>query len=486
MTITVSANKKGPVISKYIYGHFAEHLGRCIYEGIFVGKNSDIPNRNGMRIDVVEALKNIKIPVLRWPGGCFADEYHWKDGVGSNENRKKIVNTHWGGVTEDNSFGTHEYFELINQLNCDAYINGNVGSGTVQEMQEWVEYMTMEGVSPMADWRRQNGQDHAWKVKFFGVGNESWGCGGNMRPEFYADLYRQYQTYVRKYGQENIYKIACGPNIADYHWMETLMSQAAPFMDGISLHHYALTGAWENKGDATGFPENEWWSLIKSAQYMDELITKHTTIMDQYDPEKRVGLIVDEWGSWLAVESGTNPGFLYQQNTIRDAMVASVTLNIFHKHADRVHMANIAQTVNVLQAMLLTEGDQMVKTPTYHVFDLYKEHQDAQLIDSFGEKDLNTDYTISQKENQLTLSICNYDLIENKNMTFCLNGFTAHSISGKYIYGEKMDSHNSFEKPNEIMIQDFKNFELDGELLTIQLPPMSVATLKIKGQVNEL
>ena len=395
--IQVTLNREKGNISRYIYGQFAEHLGRCIYEGVWVGADSEIPNVNGIRQDVVEALKAIQVPVIRWPGGCFADEYHWKDGIGPTEERATIVNTHWGGVTENNHFGTHEFFELCRQVGAEAYINGNVGSGTVQEMQEWVEYMTMDGLSPMSKLRRENGQDEPWKVKFFGVGNESWGCGGNMRPEYYADLYRRYQTYVRQYTKEPLYKIACGPNIDDYNWMDVLMKHAAPFMDGISLHHYALASVWEDKRPALGFPEKEWFSLIDSALKMDELITRHTTIMDKYDPDKRVGLIVDEWGSWLAVEPGTNPGFLYQQNTIRDAMIASLTLNIFHKHADRVQMANIAQMVNVLQAMILTEGAEMIKTPTYHVFDLYKNHQDATLVDADGVISGTTSYTVSKK-----------------------------------------------------------------------------------------
>lgn len=477
MKITLT-KEKGPKISKYIYGHFAEHLGRCIYEGIYVGKDSSIPNVNGMRTDVVEALKNIKIPVLRWPGGCFADEYHWKDGIGPKENRKKIVNTNWGGVTENNHFGTHEYFELLRQLGCEAYINGNVGSGTVQEMQEWIEYMTMDGESPMANLRRENGHDDPWKVKFFGVGNESWGCGGNMRPDYYADVYRRYQTFVRQYGKDKIYKIACGPNIDDYNWMDRVMSIAAPFMDGISLHHYALTGAWEDKGPALGFEESQWWSLLKSAKKMDELITKHSTIMDKYDPEKRVGLIVDEWGSWLAVEPGTNPGFLYQQNTIRDAMVAALTLNIFHKHADRVHMANIAQTVNVLQAMILTEGDKMVKTPSYHVFDLYKVHQDADVVASYGDESDTLSYTVSKKDGMISISLCNYSLTDTQ--TLDVAGEFGDTIAeARYITADKMDEHNDFEHPENITIKDFDGAKLVDGQLSITIPPMSVATIRI-------
>lgn len=384
----VNPNVKKGHINPELQGHFSEHLGRCIYEGIFVGENSHIPNVKGMRTDVVEALKEIHVPVLRWPGGCFADEYHWQEGIGPKESRKKMINTHWGGVVEDNSFGTHEFMELCEQLGCKTYINGNVGSGTVQEMSEWVEYMTFKGVSPMAELRKANGHEEPWKVDYFGVGNENWGCGGNMRPEYYGDLYRRYQTYVRNYDSKNpIFKIACGANVDDYHWtdkvLETTFDHGWGFMNGMSLHYYTIpTGNWNKKGLALDFDEKDWYRTLKAALKMDELIKGHGAIMDQYDPEKKIGMIVDEWGTWYDVEPGTNPGFLYQQNTMRDALVAGINLNLFNKHCDRVKMANIAQMVNVLQAVILTEGEKMVKTPTWHAFYMYQNHQDGELVES--------------------------------------------------------------------------------------------------------
>ena len=475
----VGALNNGPQINKAIYGQFAEHLGRCIYEGVWVGLDSDIPHVNGIRKDVVKALRDLSIPVLRWPGGCFADEYHWMDGIGPIQNRKKIVNTHWGGVTENNHFGTHEFFELVEQLGTKSYVNGNVGSGSVREMSEWIEYMTMDGESPMSDLRRLNGRDKPWRVDYFGVGNESWGCGGHMLPEYYADLYRNYQTYVRQYGDDKIYKIACGPNIDDYHWMETLMKKAGNHMDGISLHHYALADKWLNKRPATGFPLNEWYSLIESAQKMDELITKHSAIMDEYDAEKRVGLIVDEWGTWLKVEEGSNPGFLYQQNTIRDAIVASVTLDIFHKHAERVHMANIAQMVNVLQSMILTDKEKMILTPTYHVFELYKRHQDAIRIDLHGSKHDFISHSASSKEGLITLSLTNYHHDEAISLDYL---FESHFevVEASYITGSTLDAHNTFENPNAIQKLNFTKYETKDNELKVTLPSKSICTFTIR------
>ncbi|GAA0136017.1 alpha-L-arabinofuranosidase AbfB [Paenibacillus sp. YSY-4.3] len=482
-------------INRNIYGHFSEHLGRCIYEGIWVGEDSPIPNTNGIRNDVVQALKQINIPVLRWPGGCFADEYHWKDGIGPREERKRMVNTHWGGVVENNHFGTHEFMMLCDMLGCEPYINGNVGSGTVQEMSEWVEYLTFGGVSPMSELRQANGRQEPWKVTYFGVGNENWGCGGNMRPEYYADLYRRYQTYVRNYDDNKIHRIACGPNVDDYNWTEVLMREASRFMDSLTLHYYTVPGAtWEDKGPATGFETSEWFTTLEKTLRMDELITKHSVIMDKYDPEKRVGLIVDEWGTWYNVEPGTNPGFLYQQNSIRDALVAGLTFNIFHKHNERVRMANIAQTVNVLQSVILTEGEKMLLTPTYHVFDMFKVHQDAERIDlevdggaySYDGREIPavTGSASINADGVVHISLCNTNHAEKAVVPVDVRGWGGQSfeVTGTVLAGDTIDAHNTFDAPNTVAPQAFHGFTVEGGVVTVELPPMSVAVLALTPQ----
>lgn len=492
-------NKKGK-INKEIYGHFSEHLGRCIYEGLYVGEDSPIPNTNGMRNDVVEALKEMKIPVLRWPGGCFADEYHWKDGIGSKEQRKKIINTHWGGVVENNSFGTKEFMELCRQLGCKSYVNGNLGSGTVQEMSEWVEYMTFNGISPMADLRKENGNEEAWELHYFGVGNESWGCGGNMTPEFYGNEYRRYQTYVRSYIPDNpIHKIACGANTDDYGWTEGVLKtcfnhapkQMHGFMDGLSFHYYTFPeGSWDQqKGSSTDFDENIWYMTLKKTLYMDTLIKGHGAIMDQYDPEKKIGLIVDEWGTWYDVEPGTNPGYLYQQNTMRDALVASLNLNIFNKHCDRVKMANIAQLVNVLQSVILTEGDKMVKTPTYYVFDMYKYHQDAQLLDSYiqsqeiGLEDMYMVPNLHESssmdvDGNIHITLANLSVSEDYVVETELYNTEIKDVSAEILHND-MRSKNTFQMPDTVKSESFHNIKVLDNTLLFTIPRCSVIHITV-------
>lgn len=478
-------------ISKHIYGQFAEHLGRCIYEGLWVGEDSPIPNTKGIRNDVIAALRQLQIPVLRWPGGCFADAYHWKDGVGPQESRKRMVNIHWGGVVENNHFGTHEFFELCELLGAEPYICGNVGSGTVQEMSEWMEYMTFDGDSPMANWRRENGRDQPWKLKYFGVGNENWGCGGNMRAEYYADEYRRYQNYVRSFGENELYKIAGGPNVDDYHWMEVLMREAGTMMDGVSLHNYTIPGSFENKKSATVFDEADWFETMEKSFFMDTLIARHTSIMDQYDPEKRVGLIVDEWGTWFLVEPGTNPGFLYQQNTLRDALVAGLHFHIFHKYCDRIHMANIAQMVNVLQAMILTEGEKMVLTPTYHVFEMFKVHQDAEALavsvesDSYEHdgKSLPQVSVSASKQagGNVHISLCNIDPSQDASVELTVRGMSSlGQATGRVLTASNMQAMNTFEQPDNVKPVEFHGWEITGDSLRVQLPAMSVVVLELK------
>ena len=496
----INENKKLGKINDDIYGHFAEHLGRCIYEGLYVGEDSDIPNVNGMRTDVVEALKDMKIPVLRWPGGCFADEYHWKDGIGPKESRKKMINTHWGGVLEDNSFGTHEFFELCEQLGCKTYVNGNLGSGTVSEMSDWVEYMTFDGVSPMADLRKKNGREKPWTVDYFGVGNENWGCGGNMTPEYYGNLYRRYQTYVRDYsGKNKTAKICCGSSGDDYNWTEKVLATTYDhtpkhmhgFMDGLSVHHYSIPGGWDNKGSATDFNEDDWFNTLSKACYVEEIIKKHGYIMDKYDPEKKIGMIIDEWGCWFDVEPGTNPGFLYQQNTMRDALVACMSLNIFNKNCDRVKMANIAQLINVLQSVILTEGANMLLTPTYYVFRMYKNHQNAQLLESFAETtnigndsyqipNLSESVSMDEMGNiHITLGNPSPDTANTIEVQF--TDKKVDKIAASILNGNIRD-HNTFEHPDTVKELLFTDYSVDENgNITLTLPPCSVIQMEIKA-----
>jgi alpha-N-arabinofuranosidase len=488
-TIVIHADRGESRISRYIYGHFAEHLGHCIYGGIWVGEESAIPNTRGIRDDVVEALRRIDIPVLRWPGGCFADEYHWQDGIGPRRARPTSINTHWGGVVETNHFGTHEFMDLCGQLGCESYICGNLGSGTVQEMGQWVEYLSTDGRSPMADLRRANGRDDPWPVRFWGVGNENWGCGGNMRAEFYADLYRRYATYCRDFGENHLYKIAGGANTDDYNWTEVLMREAGRLMDGLSLHYYTVPGTWEAKGSSVEFGEAEWFAALEKTLFLDELITRHSAIMDRHDPDGRVGLIVDEWGVWHDVLPGTNPGFLHQQNTLRDALVAGIALNTFNNHCDRVYMANIAQTVNVLQAPILTEegGDGLILTPTYHVFEMYRIHQDSTLLpldvrcESYarGEQAIPAISASASRDSAggIHLSLCNLHPEREMPVSCALRGAAIGGIAGRTLTAPTIDAHNTFDRPDRVRPTAFDGVIHSANSLQFTLPARSVVVL---------
>lgn len=488
--ITVDAAAPKQTISKQIYGHFAEHLGRCVYGGFYVGENSKIPNTAGVRNDVVAALKKLKIANLRWPGGCFADTYHWKDGIGPKDKRPLMVNTWWGGVTENNSFGTHDFLNMCELIGTDPYLAGNVGSGTVQELTDWVQYVNFAGESPMSNLRKQNGREKPWNVKFWGVGNEAWGCGGNMRPEYYADIYRKYATFLTGWSESNIFRIASGANSSDYNWTEVLMKNIPRNMvSGVALHHYSVI-QWNRKGPATNFSEEQYFNTMKSALFMDSLVIRHSAIMDKYDADKRIALVVDEWGGWYDVEPGTNPGFLYQQNTMRDAMIAGVTLNIFHNHSDRVRMANLAQTINVLQAVLLTNEEKMILTPTYHVMEMYNVHQDAKLLPTTiktndyvqGDRKLPAVSCSASKDSlgATHVSLVNIDAKKAQDITVNFIGANYKGVTGRILTSGKVTDFNSFETPDKLKPVTFNGASLKGSTLTVKLPPFSVVVLELK------
>jgi alpha-N-arabinofuranosidase len=478
-------------ISRFIYGHFAEHLGRCIYDGFWVTDTSSLQKKDRIRLDVVEALKKIKVPLLRWPGGCFADEYHWRDGIGARKQRPTMINTNWGNVTEDNSFGTHEFLELCNLIGCEPYINGNVGSGTVEEMSKWVEYLNFDGLSPLSTLRKENGRSAPWNVTFFGIGNENWGCGGNMTAEYYSDQYKRYASFAKNYANAKLKKIATGPNSRDYNWTEVLMKNVGTRMWGLGLHYYTIpSGSWGVKGSAVSFDEKEYFQTMKNTMIMEELVTKHSTIMDKYDPEKKVALVVDEWGIWTDVEKGTNPAFLYQQNSLRDALIAGINLNIFNNHADRVRAANLAQVVNVLQSIVLTKGNDMLLTPTYHIFDMYKVHQDAKLLPVqisspdyvFGEQKLPA-LSISASQDStgaIHISLVNMDANKSITVRTSFNGINWKTVDGQVLTSKSFSDINTFENKNNIVPTKFSNAKKEGNELLVTLPKLSVVVLELK------
>lgn len=490
-----SSVRDGEIIPKELYGQFSEHLGSCIYGGLWVGEDSEIPNIDGYRKDVFEALKALKVPVMRWPGGCFADDYHWRDGIGPREKRAHISNNNWGGTLEDNSFGTHEFLNLCEMLGCEPYISGNVGSGTVEEMTKWIEYMTSDSKSTVAEERRANGREKPWKVKYFGIGNECWGCGGSMSPEYYVNEFKRYTTYTRNFSGNRLCKVASGASDYDYNWTKVLMEGIGQRMDAISLHYYSGGIG----GKAATFDDNSYYATLSKCLDVENVIKRHIAIMDSYDPGNRIQLFLDEWGTWWEVEPGTNPGHLFQQNTMRDAMVAALSLNVFHKYTGRLKMANIAQVVNVLQSMILTRGDQMVLTPTYHVFEMYNVHQDARFVDvryETGKHDVKgrgpvptLSVTASTKDGILNVSLVNTDLKESEKVLIRWDeipeaGFSAKQIkdlkaSGRILAASDVHDFNDFGADPKVAPKEIKDLKVTKEGIEVNLPPVSVASVSI-------
>jgi len=497
IAVRIEAGTPGAKIDRNIFGQFAEHLGSGIYGGVWVGKDSPIPNVRGIRTDVVKALRDIKVPNVRWPGGCFADEYHWRHGIGPVEGRRKTINSNWGGAVEPNTFGTDEFMDFVDQIGSDAYISVNVGSGTVQEAAEWVEYMTADPETTAGKERAANGHREPYKIKYLGLGNESWSCGGAMRPEYYADLMKRYARFVRNYnpkqtGADAMQRIAVGPDQGKPAYTEAVMAAQkghdwAWNIEGLSLHSYT-TGGWPPSFSSTKFDETAYAKLLKETLGMDGLITKHAAIMDKYDPEKKVPLAVDEWGVWLAPLEGTNPGFLVQQNSMRDALVAALNLNIFARHADRVRITNIAQMINVLQAMILTDKDKMVLTPTYHVYKMYLPFQDATFVPvSFdagtytqGDITLPRIDAIAARDTQgkLWLAVSNLDPVKSAGIRADIAGVKAASATGQVMTAPRVDSINTFDAPNAVVPKPYSAKAGAGGLM-LQAPPKSVMVIRL-------
>lgn len=489
--LTIHPDQGKDIIPNEIYGQFSEHLGSCIYGGLWVGPNSDIPNINGYRKDVFEALKELNVPVMRWPGGCFADDYHWMDGIGPQENRRVLVNNNWGGTEEDNSFGTHEFLNLCEMLGCEPYISINVGSGTVEEMSNWIEYMTADGNSTWAKMRRENGREKPWKVKYIGIGNEAWGCGGNMTPEYYSDQFRKYGTYVRNHSGNQVYKIASGASDWDTRWTDVCMKNIGGNMRGISLHYYSVRN-WDYKGKATDFTQQEYYETLSRSTQIEKCLKQQIAVMDKYDPERKIDLLVDEWGTWWEVEEGTNPGHLFQQCTMRDALVASSSLDIFHKYTNRVKMTNIAQVVNVLQAMILTKGKQMLLTPTYHIFKMYNIHREATYLPATLTCDrvvVNEEESVAvvsssssrDKNGVIHVSLSNLDMTKEHVVAVNVDGIKVTGATGEIINGKNVDDYNDFGKAEVIAPKAFNGAKVDkkGQLI-VTLPAHSVVTLTLK------
>jgi alpha-N-arabinofuranosidase len=483
--LTVSQDSAGPRIEPEVFGQFAEHLGTGIYGGLWVGPESKIPNTRGWRKDVVGALRQLQVPVVRWPGGCFADDYDWRDGIGDPAKRPARLNKIWGNVIETNRVGTHEYMDLVEQLGAEAYIAGNMGSLPPRSMGQWLEYMTSDSHSALAEERRRNGRDKPWKVKYFGIGNESWGCGGSMRPEYQADLHNRYETFLHA----PVVRVASGDGTGNDHLIDVLMEQSASHMDALTLHYYTIPGNWSHHGSATGFDEQAWAKTLKVAMGIEPRIEAISRIMDKHDPARRIGLFVDEWGTWYDAEPGTNPAFLQQQNSLRDALVAALSFDAFLRHTDRVKMANIAQMVNVLQALVLTDGPRMVLTPTYYAFDLYKPFRGATPLKaelqtpSWHEGDIAlpaVDASVARAADGSTvLALVNLDPQRPAQVATNLSGI-AH---GRVLTAAQMDAHNTFAQPQALVPAAYTAGNGSAPL-TLELPPKSVVVVSIAAAKN--
>jgi alpha-L-arabinofuranosidase len=506
ISLTVRTGQPGPIISRDIFGQFAEQLGNGIDGGVWVGKGSPIPNVRGIRSDVVQALRALEVPNVRWPGGCFADQYHWRNGIGPAARRRTTYNINWGNPVELNRFGSDEYMDFIEQIGSEANITVNVGSGSPQEAADWLEYLTADRPTTLARERAANGHAAPYRVKFMGIGNESYGCGGPMTADAYVDRMKIFSHFVRNLnptqsgptlfapGPDPMRRIAVGAADDQTDYTEAAMKawQASspryrPF-EALSFHHYTMGALGAMRDLATGFGEQEYATFLKNSYVMDELIRKQSAIMDRYDPGKHVALSIDEWGVWLQPMPGTQPLYLQQQNSLRDALVAAVHLNIFARHADRVRMANIAQMVNVLQSMILTDGAKMVLTPTYHVFRMYVPFQDSRLIPielnagsyRLGAVTLPEVDVIAARatDGKIWLALINLDPNRPASVVADVPGLQAKSASGEVLTATRVNAVNTSGDPRAVFPRPFFEAAAGGKLV-LNLPPKSLTIVHL-------
>jgi alpha-N-arabinofuranosidase len=479
---SIDASAPGPRIAPEIYGQFAEQLGKGITEGLWVGEDSAIPNIHGYRRDVVEALQALHVPVLRWPGGCYADTYHWRDGIGPRGKRPVTLNRWWGNNAESNAFGTHEFFDFAELIGAKTFLSVNVGTGTAGEAKDWVEYVTSDSRSTLANLRRANGREKPWRIDYAGIGNEAWGCGGNLTAEQYAPLLRIFATFVRQ--DQGPKTVSVGPSADDYAWTAEIMKSHDKF-DVLSLHYYTLpTGDWSHKGAATGFSKAEWLATFAQTRRIEEMIARHSAIMDKADPDKKVALAVDEWGTWY--DSAPGATALRQDNTLRDALIAATNFHIFQRHADRVRMANIAQMVNVLQSPILTDGARMVRTPTYYAFLMYVPFQGAAVLPvQLDSPKLGTvpaiDVTAAKgAKRAVYIGLVNADPDDSAEVQLSIAGAAGRHVSGRLLTAPAMDSRNRFGAAEEVHPVPFKGALWREGKLRVAMPAKSIVVLALE------
>jgi len=502
-------------ISPNIYGHFTENLSGVFYDGIWVGEKSKVPNINGLRSELIEHMRKIKAPVIRFPGGCFADSYDWRDGIGPAEKRPRRTNF-WKGVESEkspashkydpNAVGTNEFVHFCKLIGAEPYLAANVRSLPASAFYQWVEYCNSPaGSTTLAETRTAAGFAEPFRVKYWGVGNESWGCGGDFTPEEYAVEFRRYTSWLPTYGDE-LKLVASGPNTDEWSWTREFLKEVLRKgpgqlhrIYGMALHHYAWnlsrgkTQDWDaGKGDALKFENVDWFELLREGERMEGLITGHWQVMSEFDREHRIKLIVDEWGPWYRPGSEMTPGDALEQTpTLRDAIFSGMTVDIFNRHPEKVAMANCAQLVNCLNSLYLAHEDKFVITPVGRVFELYASHQGGESLRTvFSAPNLHYDRdgkstlywgmkgSASVHGKELTITAVNPSPSETRLTEIGLHGATANSASMSFITHSDIHAHNTFQQ-RDVVVPQTKTLTLNAGGLVVELPPASVIALKI-------